>query len=453
MNLWQAFRLSNTDSVAIVGAGGKSSTLFRLAQDYGGPIFLTTTTHMAVDEVDRAAAAYEIADEIDLKKILSEGKFSGSVLFYSSAKRAGKIDAISPAALEILRTYAAAHEIPLLIEADGSRRLGLKAPFAHEPVIPTWVSSVIVVAGLRNLGKPATGDVVYNLDGFLELGQGDADAPVTRQQLIRVLTYPTGGLQGIPAGTVKNVFLNQRDECLDPADAELDSWQELLSAYDRVVIGCAKPKKVSGSCDVDRMEPIAGVILASGDSSRYGQPKQLLDWFGEPFIVKVAKTALAAGLHPVIVVVGAVKDPIVQALQTLPIEIIENDDWQAGQSSSIRRALPVLGNRCGGAIFLMSDMPQVTSTTIKQILAEHNSHGLPISAPRIGGKRINPVLFDRAVFPDLSGISGDQGGRVLFQKYPVGWVDIDDATAGWDVDTPEDYQKLVIAKRDEPRTY
>jgi molybdenum cofactor cytidylyltransferase len=453
MNFWQAFRLSNTDSTAIVGAGGKSSTLFRLAQDYGGPVFLTTTTHMAVDEVDRAAAAYEITDEFDLKKILSEEKFSGSVLFYSSAKRAGKIDAISPASLEILRTYATEHEIPLLIEADGSRRLGLKAPFAHEPVIPAWVSSVIVVAGLRNLGKPATGDVVYNLDGFLELSQGDAGAPVTREQLIRVLTDPAGGLQGIPAGAVKNVFLNQRDECLDPANEAVESWQELIYAYDRVVIGCANPKNVSGSCDLKRIESIAGVILASGDSSRYGRPKQLLDWFGEPFIVKVAKTALAAGLHPVVVVIGAVKDPIVKALQNLPVEIVENEAWQTGQSSSIRRALSVLGNRCGGALFLMSDMPQVTSTTIKQILAEHNSHGLPIFAPRIGGKRINPVLFDRAVFPDLSGISGDQGGRILFQKYPVGWVDLNDEEAGWDVDTPEDYQKLVNAKRDEPRTY
>jgi molybdenum cofactor cytidylyltransferase len=453
MNLWQAFRLSNRDSVALVGAGGKSSTLFRLAQDCGGPVFLTTTTHMAVDEVDRAATAFEIADEFDLIKILSEGKFTGPVLIYSSAKRAGKIDSICPAALEILREYATEHEIPLLIEADGSRRLGLKAPFAHEPVIPPWVSSVIVVAGLRNLGKPATSDVVYNLESFLELGQGDAGAAVTREQLIRVLADPAGGLQGIPAGAVKNVFLNQRDECSNPADAVLDSWQELICMYDRVVIGCAKPKRASGSCDVNRMEPIAGVVLASGDSSRYGQPKQLLDWFGEPFIVKVAKTALAAGLHPVFVVVGAVKDPIVQALKDLPIEIIENDGWQAGQSSSIRRVLPVLGNHCGGAIFLMSDMPQVDSNTIRQILAEHRSHGLPISAPRAGGKRINPVLFDRVVFPDLAEIRGDQGGRVLFQKYPVGWVDIDDATAGWDVDTPEDYQKLVNSKRDEPQTY
>jgi molybdenum cofactor cytidylyltransferase len=152
-------------------------------------------------------------------------------------------------------------------------------------------------------------------------------------------------------------------------------------------------------------------------------------------------------------VIGAVKDPIVKTLQNLPVEIVENEAWQTGQSSSIRRALSVLGNRCGGALFLMSDMPQVTSTTIKQILAEHNSHGRPISAPRAGGKRINPVLFDCAVFSDLAEISGDQGGRVLFQKYPVGWVDLNDEAAGWDVDTPEDYQKLVNAKRDEPRTY
>ena len=86
-------------------------------------------------------------------------------------------------------------------------------------------------------------------------------------------------------------------------------------------------------------EHTAGIILAAGGSSRFGQPKPLLDWHGKPFVRAVAETALAAGLSPVVVVTGANAEQVENAIRDLPVSIIRNQDWQDGQSTSIRAGL------------------------------------------------------------------------------------------------------------------
>jgi molybdenum cofactor cytidylyltransferase len=67
----------------------------------------------------------------------------------------------------------------------------------------------------------------------------------------------------------------------------------------------------------------------------------------------------------------------------------------------------------------------------------------PIIAPLIDGQRGNPVLFDRVTFSDLQQVRGDAGGRQLFSRYPVAWVDWHDSAVLLDIDTEEDYQRLL----------
>jgi len=190
-------------------------------------------------------------------------------------------------------------------------------------------------------------------------------------------------------------------------------------------------------------EPVAGVILAAGGSSRFGQVKQLLDWRGEPLVRRAARTALDAGLSPVVVVSGEATSQIGQALSGLPVNSVHNPEWEAGQSTSVKAGLRALPPETGAAIFLLADQPKVTSSLLRLLVETHAASLAPLVAPQVEGRRGNPVLFDRDIFPDLMALSGDTGGRLLFARYPVDWVPWHDPALLLDIDTPEDYLRLL----------
>jgi molybdenum cofactor cytidylyltransferase len=178
----------------------------------------------------------------------------------------------------------------------------------------------------------------------------------------------------------------------------------------------------------------------------------------------VAETALAAGLSPLSVVTGAYAEQVENAVNGLPVRIVHNGDWQSGQSSSIRAGLvdlisslpdfecsslpPARGNRSGigevgAAIFLLADQPQTTPAVLRALVEAHARTQAPIVAPLVQGQRANPVLFDRLTFPDLMALRGDVGGRAIFNKFKVDYLPWHDESLLLDVDTSEDYRKLV----------
>ena len=188
-----------------------------------------------------------------------------------------------------------------------------------------------------------------------------------------------------------------------------------------------------------------GLVLAAGESTRFGQPKQLLDWRGQPFVRAVARTALAAGLEPVIIVSGANADRVEAAVQDLHVRIARNDDCKNGQSSSIRKSVGSLKNesQVGAAIFLLVDQPQVTQSILQALVEKHAQGLYPVIAPLVMDQRANPVLFDQATFADLMQLEGDVGGRAIFHKHRVEYLPWHDDRLLLDVDTPEQYQRLI----------
>ena len=188
--------------------------------------------------------------------------------------------------------------------------------------------------------------------------------------------------------------------------------------------------------------PIAGIILAAGSASRMGQPKLLLPWKGEALICHAARTALSC-LNPVIVVTGAWQKEIQDALNDLPVTMVHNPDWEKGQSTSVRTGINALPYDAVAAVFLLGDQPYVSKELIQGLVKEYNQTRPPILAAYVGGKRSNPVLFDRATFYDLRQIEGDVGARAIFKYHqimPYAWPD---ENLLFDVDTQEDYQKLI----------
>jgi molybdenum cofactor cytidylyltransferase len=192
-------------------------------------------------------------------------------------------------------------------------------------------------------------------------------------------------------------------------------------------------------------EPIAGIILAAGDASRFGEPKQVLHWKGEPFVRVVVRTAINAGLLP-IVVAGAYAEKVKAAIQDLNVKIVHNDDWRSGQGSSIRKGVASIPDEYGGAIFLLADQPQVNTSVLRALVEKHAEGLYPIIAPMVIDRRANPVMFDRDTFPDLMSIEGDTGGRAIFHKHRIEYLPWHDDRLLLDVDTPEQYQKLISSE-------
>jgi molybdenum cofactor cytidylyltransferase len=190
---------------------------------------------------------------------------------------------------------------------------------------------------------------------------------------------------------------------------------------------------------------IAAIILAAGGSTRMGQPKLTLDWHGSPLVRWVAKTALFAECSPVIVVTGADPDDTLDSLAGLPVSYAHNTQWQSGQSSSVRIGIEALPSNVDAALIMLGDQPQIPVKVLRSLIEAYASTTPPppIIALSVGGRRANPVLFDSAMFAELIKLAGDAGARTIFSRFPVHLIPFDDPDLVLDVDSPEDYQRLM----------
>ena len=440
MNLLKALRVLSSPTVAFIGAGGKTTALFQLAHQLDSPVIVTATTHLGAWQIPLADKHIIAKKPASIEAI--ERNLQGTILVTGEV-RDDRTQPINDDVLYWLRAFCERHSLPLLIEADGSRQKPFKAPAEHEPVIPEFVELVVQVAGITGLGKPLGEEFVHRPEIFAHLSGLELGEAVTPEALVHVLTHPNGGLKNIPQKTRHVVLLNQADTPVLQSQADSIA-KNFISTYNSVIIASLKKEKIYAV-----REPIAGILLAAGESQRFGQPKQLLDWRGESFVHAVAKTALDAGLSPVIVVTGAHAEQVSAAVSDLQVQIVNNSEWRSGQASSIRAGLSTLtptpykgeGNS-GGAIFLLADQPQVTPTILHALMDEHAVTLSPTIAPTIQGQRGNPVLFDRITFPDLMELEGDIGGRGIFSKHRVSYLPWHDDALLLDVDTPELYQRL-----------
>ena len=207
MQLIRALRLSQTSCIAIVGAGGKTTALFQIARQFNGPVILTATTHLGGWQIPLADQHIIASSPDDLAGI----RFNGVTLVTGPFRQDNRTEGVDKDILFWLRAETKKLNIPLLIEADGSRQRPLKAPTVHEPAIPDFVDSVLVVAGLSGLGKPLTDETVHRPEIFAELSGLKINETITSEALIRVLIHPNGGLKSIPPQTRRMVLLNQAD--------------------------------------------------------------------------------------------------------------------------------------------------------------------------------------------------------------------------------------------------
>jgi len=202
-----------------------------------------------------------------------------------------------------------------------------------------------------------------------------------------------------------------------------------------------------------RAPRIAAVVMAAGRSSRMAPANKLLtDVDGRAMVQRAVDTAIASQASPVIVVTGHDGARVREALAGRQVQFVDNPDYAAGLSTSVRAGLAALeGMSLDGAVFLLGDMPLVTPTHIDRLIAAFSPNdGRFICIPTHRGKRGNPVLWAARFFPEMRALDGDQGARGLFREHAelVCEVEMDDEGVLVDIDTPE---ALSALRRAAPR--
>lgn len=188
---------------------------------------------------------------------------------------------------------------------------------------------------------------------------------------------------------------------------------------------------------------VAGVILAAGDSSRFGRNKLLVDWHGTPLIRHIAEQAIDSKLTEVLLVVGYEAKLILKAVKGLPLKYVENRFWENGQSSSIIVAMEKIGREIAGACFLLSDQPFISSNLIDELINAFQDSSMDILMPYYENRRSNPLIFSRTTFNVLKRLKGDEGGRQIIDQFKTQKIQWQDHRILKEIDTEADYQTLL----------
>lgn len=183
-------------------------------------------------------------------------------------------------------------------------------------------------------------------------------------------------------------------------------------------------------------------ILAAGESSGLGRPKQNLVFNGKTLLQRAVESGQRAECERIIVVLGANSDEITPVPGTTTLY---NKDWKEGMASSIRRAIIEINSdpSVDKVIMMLCDQPFVNPTLLNSLNKKQTETGKPIVACAYSGIIGVPVLFDRSLFVELLQLQGKEGARKILQAYTNDITIIPFDQGSIDIDTPADYERLL----------
>jgi molybdenum cofactor cytidylyltransferase len=193
------------------------------------------------------------------------------------------------------------------------------------------------------------------------------------------------------------------------------------------------------------MSGTAVIILAAGNSSRLGVPKQTLWYDGQSLVRRVAGEAHSAKLNPVIVVTGAYSPEVSAELADCDVHLVYNEHWQKGMGSGIVAGLSKLlamDSDVENAIIAVCDQPYVSAQLFGQLVEKAAESGRGMVACAYADTLGTPVLFGQQYFGALLQLNGNEGAKKLLKLYHADVAGISFPQGSIDIDTAEDYEEL-----------
>jgi nicotine blue oxidoreductase len=188
---------------------------------------------------------------------------------------------------------------------------------------------------------------------------------------------------------------------------------------------------------------VAGVLLAAGEGSRFGQPKALVEVNGRTLAERGAELLRSGGADPILIVTGAAPVHLPET------QTVDNPDWHTGMGSSVRAALRTLTDvrNVTAVVVALADQPLVGAGTVARLIAAYRA-GASVAVAAYDGQPRNPVLLAREHWPEvLATASGDTGARAFLRAHAdlVTRVECGDIGCPDDIDTPADLARIAAA--------
>jgi molybdenum cofactor cytidylyltransferase len=197
----------------------------------------------------------------------------------------------------------------------------------------------------------------------------------------------------------------------------------------------------------ERGGPIAGVVLAAGTSSRMGRNKLLLPWGGSTVLRRAVAAAAAAGLDPILVVIGHEGDRVRAELAGLPCAPVPNPDYARGIQTSLRAGISAVPEACAAALVLLADMPFVSAEMAEALVERFRAGAAPLVLSVYGGVLAPPTLYGRALFPELRSLAGRGCGKQVMKRHRGEALEVDWPPAALaDLDEPADLERAFHAQ-------
>ncbi len=197
-----------------------------------------------------------------------------------------------------------------------------------------------------------------------------------------------------------------------------------------------------------RVESVACIILAAGMSIRFGSAKLLSELQGKTLLQRAIDTANNSAADYVILVVGAYASRILAKTQTGRAQVVFNNKFDEGQSSSIKCGISNLPKDCSAAIIMVADQPFLKSEYLDKMIQIFRTQGSSrkIIALSEGAEPRNPVLVGKEIFPELMKLEGDVGARAIIRhSRRIKVVPVDDPKAFLDIDDRRNIAQLKVA--------
>lgn len=192
-----------------------------------------------------------------------------------------------------------------------------------------------------------------------------------------------------------------------------------------------------------RTDPVAGVVLAAGTSSRMGRNKMLLELGGKSVLRRAVETAAAAGLDPLLVVLGHEPERARAELGSVECATVLNAEYARGINTSLRAGIGAVPETAGAAVVMLADMPFVSAAMIRALVEQWRAADAPLVVSSYGDVLAPPMLYGRSLFPELRALDGEGCGKRVVKRHRDEAIEIAlPASALADLDLPEDLDRV-----------